>query len=132
MQWPHLRGSGQFKAGYVKAAKRIRETIVQYKPETVIIEDYRVYPWRLKQQSWSALETVRLIGAIELVCSDLGVRCVLQGAHKGKIISDAKLRQWGIYKVGKTHTNDAIRHLVSYIIFADSKGGKRARSSRYR
>ena len=129
MQWPNLRGTAQYKGGITFTASKIRELIEKFKPETVIVEDYRVYPWKQKQHVWSPLNTVRLIGAIQLVCSDLEVRYVLQGAHKAKIISDSRLKEWGVYKVRKPHANDAIRHILSYILFGESKS---ARSTRHR
>jgi hypothetical protein len=31
----------------------------------IIVENYRLYPWKSMSQSWSSLETVRFIGAID-------------------------------------------------------------------
>jgi hypothetical protein len=36
-----------------------------WKPLDVIVENYRLYPWKAMQQSWASLETVRFIGAVD-------------------------------------------------------------------
>jgi hypothetical protein len=43
------------------------DTLVDYpdKPLDIIVENYRLYPWKSMSQSWSSLETVRFIGAID-------------------------------------------------------------------
>lgn len=37
---------------------------LEYKLD-VIIEDYKLYPWKAMSQVWDSLETVRLIGAVQ-------------------------------------------------------------------
>jgi len=122
MQWPILRGWAQVKyQDPSEAAARIRRLIVKHQPETVVVEDYRVYPWKMRQHVWSPLNTVRLIGAIDLICKDLKVPIVLQGANKAKVITDERLKAWGLWKPGNPHAMDAVRHLVSYIILGKTK-----------
>jgi hypothetical protein len=48
---------------------------------TVICEDYFLYPWKGKAQSWSPLETTRVIGVIEYWCFLTGRKLVLQPAN---------------------------------------------------
>ena len=48
---------------------------------TVICEDYFLYPWKGKAQSWSPLETTRVIGAIEYWCFLTGRTLILQPAN---------------------------------------------------
>jgi hypothetical protein len=39
------------------------------RPLDIIVENYRLYPWKSMSQSWSSLETVRFIGAIDFWAS---------------------------------------------------------------
>lgn len=87
-------------------------------PDVAVCEDYHVYRTHASQHINSPLETVRLIGAIELTCALLGVPLRLQSAATAKGFStDAKLKRWGMYQEGMRHANDAIRHAVYYTLW---------------
>jgi len=36
--------------------------------KAVIIENFKLYPWKSMEQAWSQLDTVRIIGAVEHYC----------------------------------------------------------------
>jgi len=130
-QFPHLRGHAQFRSTLVpSAARRVRLVIDKYQPQHIVVEEYVIYPWMVRQQSWSSLHTVRLIGAIELIAADLKLPLTKQQALKAKNIKDKSLKQWNLYKPGKPHANDAIRHAVAYTLFGPSRIKRPARRKR--
>lgn len=89
-----------------------------YKPEIVVIEEYRVYAWRAKQHSWSTLHTPRLIGSIQTLCSMYDIPTAMQGAGIVKqFVTNDKLKDWGFYIKGQPHARDATRHACYFIIF---------------
>jgi len=119
-EWPKLLAYEQYKKDNpIITAQYLRRVIAKRKPDVVVMEDYRVYPWKSQTHIWSQLWTVRLIGAIQLVCLEADVSLVLQGANRGKSIKDDALKQWGFYIVSKQHARDAIRHCLSYAIFGE-------------
>ncbi len=90
-----------------------------YHPETVVMEDYRVYKWRQKQHVGSEMLTTRIIGCLEtLAIQDFVTHVIKQPAHVAKgFCTDAKLKEWDYYQTGKRHARDAIRHGCYYILF---------------
>lgn len=90
----------------------------EYIPDIVVIESYKLYPWKAKEQAWSGLQTPRYIGAIEYVLWKLEHWIAFQSAGQGKsFASNDKLREWGLYQTGEVHANDAVRHVCQYLIF---------------
>jgi hypothetical protein len=84
------------------------------KLKAVIVEDFRLYSWKSQEQSWSRLETVKLIGAIEVFAKLGGAPVVLQGAN----IKSIGYMYAGL-KVPKnhdmSHETDAFVHGVYYL-----------------
>lgn len=120
----HLVEAGQIVGTHIG----IQDLILHYAPEVLVMEDYKIYPWKAKQHNFSGGETIRLIGAVEaLAASNPGrLRLVLQMAHVGKsFCKDDKLRRWGLYQNGQRHANDAVRHGAHYLLFEHRKLGKR-------
>lgn len=86
-------------------------------PVTCVVEDYVVYAHKLQANVWSSLFTVRLIGALQFLCSDRAIPIVYQMAAEAKFFaSDEKLRRWGIFQEKLKHANDAIRHGIYYML----------------
>ena len=84
----------------------------------VVIEDYRVYSWKTESHAWENLHTAKLIGVIVACCGLHGVPYHMQMAQQTKgFCTDSKLKQWGMYQVGKSHARDAIRHGCYYLLF---------------
>lgn len=87
----------------------------------VVVENYQVYAWKLKEHKWDTLHTPRLIGCIETLCVLNNVLLTKQTAQNAKkFVTDDKLKHWDMYVKGKPHARDAIRHAIFYTIF----GGK--------
>ena len=91
-----------------------------YTPSFVIIEDYRIYSWRTKEHTWASLHTPRLIGVVECLCRLKRIPLIKQSAQVGKaFVTDARLKEWNLYKVANPHSNDATRHLLQFLLFGE-------------
>lgn len=96
------------------------------KPDTVVIETYKLNPSKAMQQSWSALETPQLIGYLRMVCYLSSKKVVFQDPKDKVRVSDLILHHLDvIQQVGKQyhclgrktnlHMRDAIRHGYYYL-----------------
>jgi hypothetical protein len=109
--------------------------IVFQKPTTLIVEDYRLYntaSMGAATQSFSLLETPRLLGVIEQTAQLNKIDIVWQMASSTKAYTDDKLLKLGIlikeknrYSFKGTKLNDhersALRHLLKLL---DKQGVK--------
>lgn len=95
--------------------------IEAWKPDVVVIEDYRVYKWKTDSHAWAALHTPKLIGVVEYFCYINKIPLTKQSAQVGKgFCTDERLKEWGLYQVAMRHANDAIRHACQYLMFGDT------------
>ncbi|MEM3041551.1 MAG: hypothetical protein QXG97_05965, partial [Nitrososphaerota archaeon] len=128
-QGPTLCKATQVKGDVPQQAGILCSFLRETRPCVVVMEDYRVYPWRAKQHTWNSLHTPRLIGAIEYVCYVLNLRLRRQTAQQAKgFCTDEKLRSWGLWVEGQKHARDAIRHVVYHLLFEVSRVQKQAES----
>lgn len=80
----------------------------------VVMEDFRLYPWVLKNLAWDHLEEVRLIGAVEEITRRKGVFLEeIQPADSKKMVSDQFLKSQKTWS-GNAHIRDAFRILWCY------------------
>lgn len=101
------------------------ELLDKVDPDIVVYENYRLYPWKLNDQTWSSLQTPRFIGAIEFILWNSKIPVIAQGAGQGKnFCTDKKLMDWGLFQNAQRHANDSIRHVCSYCIFGKWNGMK--------
>lgn len=102
--------------------RQLSKTIHHIKPDVIVCESYRIYSSKLKEHVNSEVPTIQLIGAIRLLALQVNSQLVMQSAQQGKgFVTDDKLRQWQYYTPGSPHANDAIRHLIHYLIFPLTK-----------
>ena len=95
----------------------IEQFIDEIKPDAVIIENYRIYAHKLEQHSSSDVPTLQLIGAIKYMLYKRNIPYKLQMAQQAKgFVTDAKLKEWGMWDVGHKHARDACRHCVYYLV----------------
>jgi hypothetical protein len=126
---PELKEALQIPTGLMPtAAVNVRTWINRYldetgfKPDAIVIEDYRVYSWKAEDHSWQNMHTCRLIGAIELICHDMNVPLHKQSAQNAKgFCTDDKLKAWGFWQAGERHARDAIRHAIFHLLFTVAK-----------
>jgi hypothetical protein len=103
--------------------------IVIEKPAVVVVEDYRLYntpATGAAVQSFSQLETPRLLGVIEQTAQMNGIPIVFQMANVTKPYTDDKLaklkllikeknRWWFRGNALNDHERSALRHLLRYL-----------------
>ena len=95
----------------------IEEFIDEINPDAVIIENYRIYAHKLDQHSSSDVPTLQLIGAIKYMLHKRNIPFKLQMAQQAKgFVTDAKLKEWGMWDIGHKHARDACRHCVYYLV----------------
>lgn len=105
-------GTGTFE----QAVPEVTKLIDTKKPDHIRIEDYKVYPWLTQQHTFSSLHTPQLIGAIETLAVQRGIRTSREMAQRPKnFCTDDKLKMWGMYVTNK-HARDAIRHGCFYFL----------------
>lgn len=126
---------GEVRASdYASSADYFRAIAALFQKEEelhVVIEDYLLYANKAMQQINSRMETPKLIGYLQMVCSDLGI------PHKMQMAAQVKKR-WADYimayhgvitmeqgkpliralgRITNNHERDAMRHALHYIAF---------------
>lgn len=102
-----------------------REIIEIVFPDICVIESYRLFGHKAKEQSGSSLETAQLIGYMHMVCHELNIPVFLQDpSTKQRHSDDILLRTGVIEKSGRRHTykgelttmhmRDALRHYMYF------------------
>lgn len=82
----------------------------------IVMEDWALYPWKVKDLSWDKCRTARGIGAIELVCRYTATPLTLQpAAIKKNAIAAGAEEQFLRPLHENRHANDAIMHGVFYL-----------------
>jgi len=94
----------------------LKECIEETTPDLVVVESFKLYPWKAKAKIWDDFEEVQKIGAIKLTCLANNIELVLQGANQKKFFKDKKLKEFNLYKNKTPHERDAIRHNLIYIM----------------
>jgi hypothetical protein len=103
--------------------------IALQKPNTLVVEDYRLYntpATGAAVQSFSQLETPRLLGVLEQTAQMNKVPIIFQMANVTKPYTDDKLAKLGILRKEKNrwwfrdkalndHERSAFRHLLRYL-----------------
>lgn len=90
-----------------------------YSELVVIIERFRLFPWKFRSLSWSVLYPIKIIGTIEGYCELLKIPFVEQDTVIKKFFTDEKLRKLKLYRKRQfsVHERDAIRHALYYLHF---------------
>ena len=142
-------------------AKKGKELVLQWdeledlfctqRPTHVVCENYRIYAHKLERHSFSQVETLRLIGGIDMMCHRgwcskgpedyeswdnphmprdplefeeyfQPIPIAYQMATDHKgFVSDDKLKRFGLYKEGMRHSRDAIRAGIYYLLITNKK-----------
>jgi len=96
----------------------LEEILMSQEHDFVVCENYRVYQHKLDRHSFSAIPTLRLIGAIDYHCWKHHRPVQYQMASQAKaFVTDRKLKEWGFWKEGMKHSRDAIRHGLYFLLF---------------
>lgn len=103
--------------GTLKSKEGLYDFLAQLstnEPIDVILEDYKLYPWKAMSQVWDSLETVRFIGAVDYWADMNGYPVHLQEPNVKGIAY-----KWAGLTVPKNHAlsheTDAFVHGVYYL-----------------
>jgi len=104
--------SFELKAGdYPHPHEMLFDTLSNLEPKKIIYESFQFR----QAQLGAVFKGVEYIGVIELYAQLKCIEVIIQSPSDGKAFwDDKKLRALGVYKPGKPHANDAIRHLLTY------------------
>lgn len=80
--------------------------------DTCVMEEFRLYPWLMGEQGFSALETVEVIGVVKYICNMKGVSVVMQPAS---IKKPTQARMRGRLASKNPHARDAELHVRFWI-----------------
>ena len=115
-----------YESGQLEVKKEglqiIHYTFREHYFDYVVVEDYRIYPNKLKQHALNDVFTVKVIGAIEFMFRIRGenqpLKFVYQMAAvpKGTITND-KMKKWGMWAIAKPHARSAVQHGLYYLLF---------------
>jgi len=88
----------------------------------VVIEDYRIYPNKLRQHVLNDVFTVKVIGAIEFMFAiretNRPLRITYQMASLPQgFVTKEKIKQWEMWTVAKIHARSAVVHGAYYLLF---------------
>ena len=82
------------------------------RPDIIIYERWRLYPWAAKSLSWSELLPVQTVGVLKFVSEMLSIPCVGQNASFRK---NCKLPKSRFRQVDNLHARDALQHVLAFI-----------------
>ncbi len=98
----------------VKTKDALYEYLSEIRPDKIVCEDFELFPWKSKEQSWSNFSTVRVIGAIEYYCYLTQTPLTLQKAS----IKPIAYKWAGMTKASNhavSHDQDAYVHGVYFL-----------------
>lgn len=82
-----------------------------------VIEDYRVYSFKLDTHKFSQVYTIKVLAIYEALAALYGAPTKLTLAQAAKTFcTDRKLEEWGFWVPSMRHARDAIRHATYYIV----------------
>jgi hypothetical protein len=83
--------------------------------QRIVCEDFRIYPWKVKDLKFDRVRTARVIGALTFMCRLLDIPFVLQGANIKKAAQAAGAEELYYKPLHENrHQNDAIQHFVFF------------------
>ena len=114
--WAAFDHNGQLmKYGTAHTKEDFYDVLERYMPKTLIVENFRLVPWKAVDQSWSEFKTVKIIGACELFAFQ---------THAEVIMQEPTIKVMG-YKLAMipvpknhalSHETDAYVHGVYYLV----------------
>ena len=84
--------------------------------DLIVLEEYRLYPWKLQEQGFSEVRTVEAIGVIKYLAERGGVPVIMQPALIKKPTA-ARMKAAGVKLLSRgrgPHCRDAELHLYYY------------------
>jgi hypothetical protein len=108
------------------------QVIKKIDPSLVLIESYKLFEHKAQSQSWSAMETPQLIGAMQMFCWNWGIPVDFQDPAQKQGVNDERLTKLGYFekksnryycqgRLTNLHMRDAIRHGIFYYRYGKGK-----------
>lgn len=101
---------GRIAGGSFPMHSGVENLLKKFHPDAVVVESFRLFPWKAGGQSFSRFETVEVIGVIKLLAEKHGVKVVMQQPAEVTLI---KIKR--ILKFDK-HARSALKHGLLYAI----------------
>jgi hypothetical protein len=101
-------------------------------PDILLVESYKLFESKAQSQSWSTLDTPRLIGTMMMVAYKFNIHLVFQDPQQKQGVTDERLVKLGYFEKkgnryyinGKPtiiHERDSIRHGIYYFRYGKGK-----------
>lgn len=90
------------------------------KPDTIVLETFRLYPSKFQPQSFSDMQTPQLIGEIKAIAKAKKIPIVMQAAALRKVAEKSPWVRRHLKDIGKPkskHAYDAVLHNFYYRYF---------------
>lgn len=83
-----------------------------------IVEQFRLYPWKIGEMNFNTVIPARIIGALEAAAIRAKAKIVFQHASDAKnLVTDTMLKKYKVYDQLETrHERDAARHIIYYYL----------------
>ncbi|AYJ75631.1 DNA polymerase III subunit alpha [Bacillus phage BSTP8] len=118
--WALFESDNLISAGESESWKDIRMQLDYDEVDFVLIEEFKLYPWKAKNKSWDTFPEIEVIGVIKEYCWYNGINVVKQLPNQKDFFDNKKLeRLYG--KIPSRHAKDAVRHGLIYLTFGEGK-----------
>jgi hypothetical protein len=122
--WAELNGNGSIISDPLFGRSGVDEEELAGPVGRIVCEDFRLYPWKVKEMSWDRVRTARLIGALTFMARVKQIPFVLQPAAIKPYAVAAGAEEFYYQPLHENrHQNDAIQHYV-YFINTELRGVK--------
>lgn len=98
--------------GTLSLWRGVEKLIREHRPRVVVYEKFLLYPWKAREQSFSAMPAAQVVGAIEEICERHALHVVGQSAATGKGVRLSPEKKAEIHN---RHAIDAYCHGVAYL-----------------
>ncbi len=107
---------GDSRAAEAITIDKVLTQIKNRKPNVVIIESYTVR-LPVRDTSYTALSPARIGGAIDYACSGFAWEPTVEWQTPSQmgVITDTRLKHWGLWLPGKKDARAALKHLLIYM-----------------
>lgn len=100
------------ETGVLSRWRGLRSRIEEHTPDVIVAEKFVLYAGRAKALNHSTLVVVRVLGVIQYLAEEMGIRLVEQSASVGK---SARLPAKILKECREEHIRDALRHTLAYL-----------------
>jgi hypothetical protein len=100
------------QAGTFPDWKGLRALLDTWSPEVLVMEGFRLYPWKAQGQAFSEMIAPQVIGVAHYLAEERAIPVVVQSAAAGKA---ARLGAETRKAIGSRHAQDAVSHGAAYL-----------------